>query len=107
METNLNNQIVKQQSQVENQIIELKNSAEGITASHALVTEIELNNGRKTAIVTLFNQRDINFEEINIGVGHTLARLRHINWVSKQSTFYRLIEGGIQYVTQFKKSYAN
>ncbi len=106
METNLNNQIVKQQSQVENQIIELQNSTEGITASHALVTEIELNNGRKTAIVTLFDCSEISFEEVNLGITKALVNGASFeNYVSKEASLYALKNGALKQQITFPKVY--
>ncbi|VDH16763.1 Uncharacterised protein [Algoriella xinjiangensis] len=43
---------------------------------HAIVTEVLLKNGKRTQIMTLFNQNEINFEEIEIGVESGLKHNR-------------------------------
>ena len=41
---------------------------------HALVCEVILNNGNRTKAFVIFNNDELNFEEINIGMNFALAR---------------------------------
>ncbi len=43
---------------------------------HAIVTEVLLKNGKRTQIITLFNQNEINCEEIELGVKEGLQHNR-------------------------------
>lgn len=43
---------------------------------HAIVTEVLLKNGKRTQIITLFNQNEINNEEIEIGIHQGLRHNR-------------------------------
>ena len=101
MKTNLNSQNIGQMTTIELE----NNPLAGVTASHALVTNVALASGKQTSIVTLFNQSEIKFEEVNIGVGYTLSYLHYINWISRQSTLYSLKEGKLKYQTEFQIVY--
>ena len=63
METSILN--IKEESNYE--------SLKEVLASHALVTNVDFSNGKKSSIVTLFNCSDFSFEEIKIGVDIAFA----------------------------------
>jgi 6-phosphofructokinase len=44
------------------------------TFSQTIVTDIELKNGKNTQIITVFNNQDINFEEVSIGIDTAIKR---------------------------------
>ncbi|MDI6051179.1 hypothetical protein QLS31_15225 [Flavobacterium sp. XS2P24] len=81
------------------------NALSGITASHAIVTNVEFLNGKSTSIVTLFNCSEFDFEEVNRGIGITLSN--HLGLASKQATLYRLNNGKLQETAIFKKQHYN
>ena len=43
--------------------------------SSIMVTELELENGESTSIVTIFRSGKVNFEDLNIGIGTTISRI--------------------------------
>ncbi|MBD3724256.1 MAG: hypothetical protein IE891_05615 [Flavobacteriaceae bacterium] len=59
--------------------------------SHALVTTIELKNGKIVPIITMFNDSQIDFEEVNIGVNTMIKRNSFLNGLmkSKQNVLYK------------------
>ena len=61
-------------SLITNNEIDLNSPVSELSASHALVTNVQFLNGKKSSIVTLFNTKDFSFEEINIGVNTALNR---------------------------------
>jgi hypothetical protein len=65
--------------------------AEKFTATHALITNVELTNGKKSQVVTLFNFKDVGFEEVYIGVYNALSMQEHIT--SMQSTLNVITDG--------------
>jgi len=42
--------------------------------TQALVCEVELTNGKRTKAIVLFDGRDLNFEDINMGLNFAFAR---------------------------------
>ena len=104
METNLNNQIVKQEFSIELE----KNPIGSITASHALVTNIELPNGKTNSIVTIFNSHEFSFEELSIGITSALYRGASFDeYTSRQSTLYSINDGKLKKAAGFPKVYNN
>lgn len=81
-------------------IIENVNS---IKSSHAMVTQVGLKNGSVTAMVTLFDNSLIGFEEVKIGV-NTALQLEE-NVMSEQSTLYTLNNGKLDKFTDYDKEY--
>lgn len=77
--------------------------------THALITNVELKNGKTSPIITMFNCREINFEEVNIGVTTTLSRQNQFQggFISRESKLYRLKEGELEFITEFQKQYYN
>jgi len=51
--------------------------------SLTLVTDLELKNGKKTQILTIFNNQDVEHEEVTIGLNTAINR---------QSEFYKNIK---------------
>ena len=74
-----------------------KQSGETISSdvkfSNTIVSEIELTNGEITQVVTLFNHRDVNFEEMNIGINMTFSRCGNV--AKSKNTFCSLKSGKI------------
>ena len=60
---------------------------------HAIVTEVLLKNGKRTQIITLFNQNEINYEEIMLGVKEGLRHDRETD--SYQSSMCSGIKEGV------------
>ncbi|AMA48093.1 hypothetical protein [Flavobacterium covae] len=99
METNLNNQIVTLNQ-------ENNNPVSGVTASHALITKIELESGKTTSIVTLFDCSEISFEEVNLGITKALVSGASFeNYVSKEASLYALKNGALKQQITFPKVY--
>lgn len=76
--------------------MELTNDLIDVTISnlpHGIVTEVLLKNGKRTQIITLFNQNEINFEEIMIGVKEGLRHNRET--YSYQSSMCSGVKQGI------------
>jgi hypothetical protein len=61
---------------------------------HALVTDIELKNGTKTQVVTIFNSSEVNFEEMVIGIDTAIDR---------QAKFYKNIKATQHNFSSIKK----
>lgn len=72
---------------------------------NALVTNIELRNGKTTSIVTLFNSHEFSFEEINIGITTALNRESKFkgNIISKQSAFFSIKDSVLKLFAKFPK----
>lgn len=73
----------------ENQTVVVE--AEKYIATHALITNVELSNGKKSQVITLFNLHEVGFEEVNIGVANALSMQEHI--LSMQSTLNVIKDG--------------
>ncbi len=103
MKTNLENQ--------NNNLVALTNfdSTAMNAPTHALITHVELKNGKVAPIITMFNCSEIDFEEVNIGVTTTLSRQNKFNggFISRVSKLYRLKKGEIELITEFQKHYYN
>lgn len=56
-----------------------------VNLPHAIVTEVLLKNGKTAQVITLFNQNDLNCEEVQVGVLDSLKRLE--NTEAYKSTF--------------------
>lgn len=98
METNLNNQIVS--------LDQNNNPVSGVKASHALITKIELESGKTTSIVTLFDCSEISFEEVNLGITKALVSGASFeNYVSKEASLYALKNGALKQQITFPKVY--
>lgn len=78
-------------------------SISNMQASHALVTNVDFLNGKKSSIVTLFNSSDFSFEEIKIGVDTGLNRQDWLGITNYKSILYRFIDGKIKRIIEFKK----
>ena len=76
--------------------MELTNDLIDVTTSnlpHGIVTEVLLKNGKRTQIITLFNQNEINYEEIMLGVKEGLRHDRET--YSYQSSMCSGIKEGV------------
>lgn len=71
--------------------IEVFNGNPLINLNKAYVTEIVLNDGTKTQMVTFFNTSELNFEEVNIGIRTTVMRC--YNTIRMKNTLCRLQNG--------------
>jgi hypothetical protein len=74
---------------------------EKFIVTHALVTNVELANGKKSQVVTLFNFKDIGFEEVNIGVYNALSMQEHVT--SMQSDLTVIKNGKPKLEAHFEK----
>jgi hypothetical protein len=85
-------------------VIAVETQLETINLKHALVSEIELKNGKKTKVVTIFNSSDLNFEEMNFGVNTALKRINSYKNTMKdiKTSFGSLENGTFEKVTTFE-----
>lgn len=74
----------------QNEVLQSDNSL--LNLKHVLVTEVELNNGKKTKMVTFFNYTEIDHEEVNFGIQKALEGSRN---VSKMKSTLCSIKTGI------------
>lgn len=68
---------------------------------NALITSVKLKNGQTAKMVTVFNNTELNFEELNIGVKKGLERTRKAE--TMQSTLYVLKESEIEPIIRFEE----
>lgn len=73
-----------------------------INLKHALVTEIELKNGKKTQIVTFFNFTELSDDAINFGVKTGLEHSKNV--VNMQSTLCSFKTGVVKPFMFFDKN---
>jgi hypothetical protein len=73
--------------------------------STALVTNVELRNGKTTSIVTLFNSSEFSFEDISIGVTTALNRESEFedSILSKQSALFSIKNSALKLISRFPK----
>lgn len=113
MKTNQENQVAVLNPVIEgkgysrkNQSIELDSFAvnNGIM-SNAVVTNVQLRNGKTASIVTLFNSSEFSFEDINIGVTTAINRESKFNdsVVSKQSAMFSIKDSALKLMARFQK----
>ena len=57
---------------------------------HALVCDVELKNGKRTNAVVIFNNDELDFEQINAGMSYALA---HCNIQKSKKTFCSIKNG--------------
>lgn len=69
---------------------------------NALVTDVELKNGCRTQVLTVFNHSDIDLEVVNIGIREALAKSHRA--VSMQSSFYSIKTGELKKVLEFERT---
>ncbi|WP_348824016.1 hypothetical protein [Flavobacterium aestuarii] len=76
-----------------------------INFKHTIVTDIELINGKKTQVITIFNSCEINFEEMAIGISTALERQSRFynNIKSTQHTFCSIKEKGLNEIAKYHK----
>jgi hypothetical protein len=73
-----------------------------VKASHALVTNVELENGKKSSIVTLFNNSEFSFEEINVGVNTSLENHDWLKISKIKASLHLLKNGRLEYLHSFE-----
>lgn len=62
---------------------------------HAIVSNVQFENGTETELVTIFNNNDLNFEEMNIGLNTALQRIsKFYKPVKSVNSSYGSIENG-------------
>jgi len=73
---------------------------------HSIVTDIELSNSKKTQIITIFNNSEINFEEMVIGINTAINRQSKFynNIKSTQHTFCRVKKEGLDKILFYGKT---
>jgi len=84
---------------INTQVVELEKVP--ATATHALITNVELSNGKTTQVVTFFNIKDVGFEEVNIGVSNALSMQKHVT--SMQSDLTVMKNGKPKLEAHFEK----
>ncbi len=102
---NQNNNLVAF-TNLDNTVVNLDNAVMK-APTHVLVTNIELKNGKVAPIITMFNNSEIDFEEVKIGVDMTITRnhLLQNKMSSKQATLYRLVDGNLKRSASYLKTY--
>lgn len=73
----------------------------------ALVTNVELRNGKTASIITMYNRADFNFEEINMCVNKAInihIKDYKLPVVSSQSTIYRIKNRALIKTIEFIKT---
>lgn len=92
----MNTSIIKVENVLSKDQTLLVNQEEILVANlelpHAIVSEVILNNGKRTQIITLFNQHDLNNEEMEVGVHETLKH--HRNAVAFRTKFCSGVKNG-------------
>ena len=61
---------------------------------HTIVTDVELKSGKKTQVITIFNNSEVNFEEMLIGIDIAFER---------QDKFYKNIKSTKHTFSTIKK----
>lgn len=100
METILKNPTKNNQTGVSNELAVIED-LKNLTVSHALVTNVEFESGKKSSVITLFNNADLSFEEMKIGVTTSLKRQSYLGIKKEKTTFYSLKNGVLNYCTEF------
>ena len=65
-----------------------------IRYKHALVCDVELTNGKQTRAIVIFNNDELNFEEINTGMNFAFMRCHNVHKSSK--IFCRIKSGELK-----------
>ncbi len=86
--------------QIKVAVIENVNS---INATHLMVTQVKLQNGNVTAVVTLIDSSLVGFEEVKKGVNWALQMQENI--ISERSTLYSINNGQLNKFTDYDKEY--
>lgn len=76
-----------------------------VTFKNAIVSNLELTDGKQTQIVTIFNSNEINFEDVIIGVNTAIERqaVNHGNIKSAQNTFSKIEHGTLKPFASYKR----
>lgn len=78
-----------------------------VVLKSALISDIELKNGEKTQIITIFNNRDCPFEEIKIGLDTAIKRIVEFyphNIKTVQTTLNGITKTGLKPFFFYKKT---
>jgi hypothetical protein len=72
---------------------------------NAIVSNIELENGTQTQIITIFNNHEFNFEELKIGIDTSLNRINKDSHTIKsvQTTFNSIENAKLKPFAKYKK----
>jgi len=73
--------------------------------SNAIVSEVELTDGKRTQVVVIFNQRELHFEDINIGLNMSLSRCKNVS--KSKNTFCSIRNGILKPFALFQKKVWN
>lgn len=87
------------------EIVQKETVIPNVNLRHAFFSEIELKNGKKTQIITVFNNNDISFEEMEIGLNTSLSRqIKFYNNIkSVQHTFCSINKEGLNKIALYDK----
>ena len=72
---------------------------------NAIVSNIELENGTQTQIITIFNNSEFHFEEMKIGLDYSLQRIHkdYVSIKSVQTTFNSINDAKLKPFAVYKK----
>jgi hypothetical protein len=70
--------------------------------SNAIISEIELKNGQRTQVVVIFNNSEVNFEEMNVGIKTTMSRCMNVG--RSKNTFCSIKNGMLKPFAMFHES---
>lgn len=77
---------------------------------NAIVSNIEMQNGTQTQIITIFNNHEFNFEEMKIGLDYALQRIHkdYVSIKSVQTTFNSIKDATLKpFATYRKQEFSN
>ena len=72
------------------------------TFKNVIVTEIELKDGTKTQMITIFNHSQIGFKEVNVGIKTALEHSQNVK--NMESVFSSFKDGAIHPICWFNKT---
>lgn len=81
--------------------LEVFNETPLINLRQAYVTEIELKDGTKTQMVTFFNNSELNFEEVQIGIATAVERCENTH--KMKSTFCTVSNGIVKTILSYQE----
>ncbi|GHS90804.1 hypothetical protein FACS1894203_0320 [Bacteroidia bacterium] len=67
--------------------------------SNAIISEIELKNGKQTQAVVIFNNCEVDFEEMNAGLNTTLSNCMNVR--KSKNTFCSIKDGVLKPFARF------
>jgi len=81
--------------------LKTNNSISDTDFKHALLSDVELTDGTTTQAIVIFNNKELNFEELNLGVNKGLENLYKVK--SVLTKFCSIRNGKAKAVAHFTK----